>query len=134
MAKTKTRKERWAREPEADDFQAVGNYLRLLLTPDAVTTVVDLLRRSAMLQGRANDLLRAADLPLLPIDDPEVAKDLKKVKRGEVLSPVLLVRGTLETGRALTIADGYHRVCASYHLDEDAPIPYGIADLPARRP
>jgi hypothetical protein len=31
---------------------------------------------------------------------------------------------------ALTIADGYHRICASYHLDEDADIPCRIADPP----
>jgi hypothetical protein len=27
----------------------------------------------------------------------------------------------------LTIADGYHRVCASYHIDEDADIPARMA-------
>jgi len=127
----KRSKERWAREPAADDYPAAGNFLRLLLAPEAVTAAVDELRRGFMLHGRANDLLRAANLPLLPVDDAEVAKDLKKVKRGELLSPVLLVRGALATGRALTVADGYHRICASYHLDEDADIPYLIADLRA---
>ncbi len=58
-----------------------------------------------------------------------VARDLRKVKSGKPLSPVLLVRGQLANGVALTIADGYHRVCASYHLDEDADIPCRIADL-----
>ena len=27
-------------------------------------------------------------------------------------------------------ADGYHRICASYHLNEDAEIPCRIVDLP----
>jgi len=45
---------------------------------------------------------------------------------------VLLVRGELASEVPLTIADGYHRICASHHLDEDAPIPCRIADL-ARR-
>jgi hypothetical protein len=32
----------------------------------------------------------------------------------------------------LQIADGYHRICASYHLDEDADIPCRMAaDPPA---
>jgi len=44
---------------------------------------------------------------------------------------VLLVRGDLRTGVALQIADGYHRVCASYHLSEDTEIPCRIIDLPA---
>jgi hypothetical protein len=28
----------------------------------------------------------------------------------------------------MTIADGYHRVCASYHLDENADIPCHLVD------
>jgi hypothetical protein len=31
----------------------------------------------------------------------------------------------------LEIADGYHRICASYHLDEDADIPCRMAGDPA---
>ena len=31
---------------------------------------------------------------------------------------------------ALTIADGYHRICASYHLDENEDIPCRMVDLP----
>jgi hypothetical protein len=127
----KTKKERWESDAAADDYLAAGNFLRLLLAPARVTTVVDELRRARVDHHRANDLLRAAHLPLLPIDDTEVGKDLKKVKRGEKLSPVLLVRGALGTGPALTIADGYHRICASYHLNEDADIPCLITELPA---
>jgi len=36
---------------------------------------------------------------------------------------VLLVRG-----QPLLVADGYHRVCASYHLDENADIPSRVVD------
>jgi hypothetical protein len=52
-----------------------------------------------------------------------VKRDLKKVKEGKLLSPVLLVRGDLEGDRPLIVADGYHRLCASYYLDENAEIP-----------
>src|SRR5437588_12233113 len=37
--------------------------------------------------------------------------------------PGKLARGEIASQIPLTIADGYHRICASYHLDEDAPIP-----------
>ncbi len=57
-----------------------------------------------------------------------VVNDLKKVKGGDHLSPVLLVRGRLGAGVPLTVADGYHRICAGYHLDEDADIPCRIVD------
>ena len=40
---------------------------------------------------------------------------------------MLLVRGDLALGHALQIADGYHRVCASYHTDENTDIPVVIA-------
>jgi hypothetical protein len=42
---------------------------------------------------------------------------------------VLLVRGDLALGQALQIADGYHRVCASYHIDENTDIPCRIVSL-----
>ncbi|MCK9878140.1 hypothetical protein MXD59_20615 [Frankia sp. Ag45/Mut15] len=51
----------------------------------------------------------------------------------KALSPVLLVRGDLMSGRALQVADGYHRVCASYHTDENTEIPCRLA-APSTRP
>jgi hypothetical protein len=46
---------------------------------------------------------------------------------------VLLVRGRLGAAEVpLTVADGYHRICASYHLNEDADIPCRIVDLTTR--
>ena len=44
-------------------------------------------------------------------------------RKGNALSPILLVRGDFATGVPLQIADGYHRVCASYHTDENTDIP-----------
>jgi hypothetical protein len=41
---------------------------------------------------------------------------------------VLLVRGAFGSGVPLTVADGYHRICASYHLDENADIPCRLVD------
>jgi hypothetical protein len=35
---------------------------------------------------------------------------------------VLLVQGDLARGIVLTVADGYHRICAVCYFDEDAPI------------
>jgi hypothetical protein len=57
----------------------------------------------------------------LGADDSEVAADLEKVKAGQRLSPVLLVQGT-----PLWVADGYHRICSSYHIDEKAQVPCRI--------
>ncbi len=131
MAKPKPPKVTWAAEPLAHDYPAAAAYLGLLLPPAAVPVVVDAFRGAPTTHHRANDLLRASGLPLLPVDDPELVKDTRKMKSGEALAPVLLVRGELSARRALTIADGYHRICASYHVDEDADIPGRLVELPA---
>jgi hypothetical protein len=44
--------------------------------------------------------------------------------------PVLLVRGELRTGLPLIVADGYHRLCASYHVDGATDIPCRVVDRP----
>jgi hypothetical protein len=111
--------EHWQSEPDAHDFPAAESYLSLLVGRPAAAALVDGLQQELMLEHfAAKDILRAAGLPLLAADDSEVAADLKKVRDGKKLSPVLLAQGV-----PLWIADGYHRVCASYHLDEKAEVP-----------
>jgi hypothetical protein len=114
--------EHWKDDPEEQDFPAARTYLSLLVPPEVAKKLARSLERSTELDHyMAKDILRASGLALLAADNHEVAKDLAKVKAGTKLSPVLLVRGT-----PLWVADGYHRVCASYHLDEDAAIPCRI--------
>ena len=133
---------KWADVPAEHDYPAAASYLRLLAAADTVEALTTQLSQVQTVQQHAKDILRAAGLPLLPADDPEVAKDLQKVASGVPLSPILLVRGDLAAGHHLQVADGYHRVCASYHLSEDTEIPCRIAALqppakasaPARTP
>jgi hypothetical protein len=121
--------EHWKTESDENDYTAAAHYLSLLLDDERARAVAGHLGEAPILRHRANDLLRASGLLLLPSDDPEVAKDLKKVKKGKALSPVLLVRGEMGRHR-LVVADGYHRICASYHLDEDTEIPCRMVALP----
>ncbi len=125
-------REHWKEEPDEHDYPAAHDYLSLLVGESDAGALVAGLQSAAVTRRKAKDLLRASRLALLDSDDPEVVKDLRKVRRGERLSPVLLVRGTLGADVAMTVADGYHRICASYHLDEDADIPCRIADPPRR--
>lgn len=122
----------WKHEPEDHDYPAAGSYLSLLATADGVAELVDRLRAAEIAHYKAKDLLRAATLDLLPTDNPHVASDLAKIKAGKELSPVLLVRGDVANGMPLQIADGYHRVCASYHVDENTDIPVKIVDRSTR--
>jgi hypothetical protein len=123
-------REHWKDEPDEHDYPAAHDYLTLVLEESAASAAVAALRAAPLERRKAKDLLRASRLDLLPVDNVHVAKDLKKVREGDQLSPVLLVRGRAGDGVALIVADGYHRVCASHHLDEDADIPCRLADLP----
>jgi hypothetical protein len=62
-------------------------------------------------------------LDLLPKTNAHVKADLAKIKAGKKLSPILLVRPAAAASLRLEIADGYHRVCASYVTDENTDIP-----------
>jgi len=120
--------EHWKSEPDEHDYPAASDYLSLITDPRNAESLVRELKSAPLINRKAKDLLRASSLALLPEDNPHVAMDLRKVRKGEKLSPVLLVRGAFTSGIALTIADGYHRVCASYHLDENADIPCRLID------
>jgi len=122
--------EHWKEEPDDHDYPAAGDYLSLLMGPDEVQAAVKALRESPITHRKAKDLLRSSRLELLPPDNAHVAIDLEKVRRGELLSPLLLLRGDAEHDVPLTVADGYHRICASYHINENADIPCHIASMP----
>lgn len=123
----------WKDEPEEHDYPAAASYLSLLAPHQEVAALVKALQSAPVATFKAKDVLRAAGLPLLPTDNPHVASDLGKIAKGRLLSPVLLVRGDLARGHALQVADGYHRVCASYHTDEDTDIPCRIASRASSR-
>lgn len=126
---------RWLDYPEDHDYPAAADYLGLLTEPGLVLEMVEHLKKSAnLIDGKtgtraalgtkkAKDILRAANLPLLPVDNPHVASDLYRIRMDKKLSPILLIRGSITVNQPLIIADGYHRVCASYHDDENTDIP-----------
>ncbi|MGO9520800.1 hypothetical protein [Mycobacterium sp.] len=118
---------KWLDKPEAHDFPAAADYLALLADSHSVDELTEQLRAGSVVHKKAKDILRAAQLSLLPVDNPHVAADLAEIKKGQPLSPILLVRGDFATGVPLQVADGYHRVCASYHTDENTDIPVVIA-------
>jgi len=121
------KKPKWLSEPEDKDYAAAESYLSLLLAPDHLREAVALLRKAPEGEWRAKDILRAASLPLLKAKESgEVAAKLEHVAKGTPISPVLLIHDG--TGR-LEIADGYHRACAAYLVDEDTQVPGRLALL-----
>lgn len=131
MAQVTVSKDLWKREPDKSDYPAAANYLSLIANAHLVDKMVKDLKKAPIVTFHAKDIIRASRLALLPMDDYHVRGDILKVINGVKLSPVLLVRGGIELDLPLTIADGYHRVCASYHLADDTDIPARIIDLPS---
>ena len=120
----------WKDLPDHHDYPAAESYLTLLAQCETVRHTIKLLKDAPLDHFKAKDILRSSQLALLPPEDEHVAADIAKVTGGEKLSPVLLIRGAVHRGYPLQIADGYHRVCASYHLGENNDIPCQIAEMP----
>ena len=120
----------WLEKPAEHDFPAAADYLAMLADPATVSALVDRLCAATVEHKKAKDILRAARPQLLPRDNAHVVSDLAKIKKGQPLSPILLVRGNFTAGLALQIADGYHRVCASYYTNENTDIPVFMAVTP----
>ncbi|WP_051190491.1 hypothetical protein [Kaistella palustris] len=106
-----------------EDYDAAAKFLNLLYTPERVAKLVEGLKKSPVQVNKAVDILRAAELELLPIENPNVQKNLFKARKNEKMAPVVLVRGE----HKLIVADGYHRICTAYYLREDVEIPFIIA-------
>ncbi len=120
MAKLEPPQIKWLQSVEEHDYPAAASYLSLIYPEDQVTDIVKRLRRSPVTEFKAKDVFRASGLSLLGISNSHVAKDTKKIRKGKPLSPLLLVRDS-QNGKVI-IADGYHRMCAIYKLNEDALI------------
>ena len=115
---------RWLAKPEGHDYGAAASYLGLVYDEKKTAKLVKALRQAPAAKFKAKDIFRASGLSLLGVSNFHVEADRKKIRRGEKLSPVLLVR---DRGNGkVVIADGYHRMCAVYGFDEDATIPCKI--------
>jgi hypothetical protein len=114
---------KWLPKPENHDYQAAEDYLSLIMSPEKAADYRQLLSAAQgnITHRKAKDILRASQLALLNETNKHVASDLLKVSSGKSLSPILLLRG--DDHHPLIIADGYHRVCASYWIDENTDIP-----------
>lgn len=113
----------WLAAPEPQDYPAAKSYLSLLLADKQVAAVLGRLKKAKPQAFKVKDIFRASRLSLLGVSNAHVERDKRKIKKGQKLSPLLLVR---QQGGAVIIADGYHRMCAVYQFDEDAMIPCRI--------
>ena len=115
---------RWLKEPKPSNYPAAFSYLSLMFDANVANDFVARLERAPITRFQSKDIFRASGLSLLGVSNHFVERDRRKVAAGEKLSPILLVRDAA-LGKVI-VADGYHRLCAIYSLDEEAPIPCKI--------
>jgi hypothetical protein len=117
----------WLKEVEEHNYPAAVSYLSLLYPPREAKALVKSLRKARYTSFKSKDIFRASGLSLLGVSNARVESDRKKIARQKGLSPILLVRDPVH-GKVI-VADGYHRLCAVFSVDENAPIPCKIVDL-----
>ena len=114
----------WLTNPEDHDYRASLSYLNLIFDNKSAKKLVKALREATMTSFKAKDIFRSSGLSLLGISNRYVERNTEKIQAGIGLPPLLLVRDDRQ--RRLIIADGYHRLCSVYLIDEDADIPCKI--------
>ncbi len=114
----------WLPDVEEQDYPAARSYLNLVYPTGRADKLVAKLKTAKLKTFKAKDIFRASRLSLLGVSNSHVERDKKKIMKRKPLSPLLLVRDA-NTGNVV-IADGYHRLCAVYSVDEDAVIPCKI--------
>ena len=114
----------WFTKPGENDYQASLSYLSLIFDIKSAKKLVKSFKKASMTSFKAKDIFRSSGLSLLGISNGHVEKSTKKLQTGIRLPPLLLVRDDRQ--RRLIIAEGYHRLCSVYLIDEDANIPCKI--------
>ena len=114
----------WLTKPGDNDYQASLSYLSLIFDNKSAKKLVNALRKASITSFKAKNIFRSSGLSLLGISNIHVERNTEKLQSGIRLSPLLLVRD--DSQRRLIIADGYHRLCSVYLIDEDANIPCKI--------
>lgn len=115
---------KWLEAPKKSNYPAALSYLSLIYSRKEAKRLVRALKKTKPAVFKAKDVFRASGLSLLGISNSHVVEFQRKIRDGEELSPILLVRD-LNNGKVI-IADGYHRMCATYSFCEDETIPCRI--------
>ena len=74
------------------------------------------LRKAPIELHKARTCFPVRGVALLSLEDPSVSVTSPRWSERVKLAPVLIVRESAQ-GLKAVIADGYHRTCASYHLE-----------------
>lgn len=120
MPKPPTPPIQWLADASESDYAAAAHFLALIDKPKEVDKALAEMRAAATVEYKATDLLRAAQLEIPAADDRPTREQIKKIKKGQAVEPVLLVRAAAL--KKVIVADGFHRICAAYRIDPDVVV------------
>src|SRR5690349_3236372 len=83
---------KWLAKPKTGNYTAATSYLTLFHKSEKATALVKELKKAPMTSFKAKDIFRASRLPILGISNFHIKENKRKIKAGEPLSPILLVR------------------------------------------
>lgn len=102
----------WGDKVDDGHFDDAYDYLTLHWLPAQAGPAVAALREADVVKYHPGDLLRAADLQPLSLDDALVRREIRKAIGDGEFQPVLVIN----LPQGVVIADGYHRLSAAYAL------------------
>lgn len=102
----------WASTPQERHFDDAYDYLSLFWNPKAAQAALANLRNATAIGYHPGDLLRAAGVHPLPLDNPGVVREILRMVEDQMVAPVLAVK----TVTGVVIADGCHRTSMAYRL------------------
>lgn len=114
----------WLPKPADKDYPAAELFLTLLFSAKRATSIIKKLRKEKTTIFLAKDILRASETPIEQVQAYDWVKQNAEIQAGIAISPLLLVRQN--NGSKLIVADGFHRLCAAFALDQDAKVPCRI--------
>lgn len=114
----------WTQDVADHDYKAAEAYLGLLFRPKKARRLSERLHAADISEYLAKDILRASNISLTDIMAFDWTKQQKEIKQHTAFSPILIVRQC--KGRPLVIADGFHRMCATFAADQEVKVPCKI--------
>lgn len=116
---------KWSKKPKKKNYAAAKAYLDLQFGRKRASAITTRLKRASVKKCAARDILRASHTPMAEVKAFDWDKQIKDIKRGRRISPILLVCG--EHGAPVVIADGFHRLCAAFAFNQDVKVRFKLA-------
>jgi hypothetical protein len=115
---------KWLPEPASETYDSAKTFLELMFKPKKALRWVKRLKKAGVSEYAAKDILRASAIPIATVRAFDWKKQLDQIHQGNPLSPILLLRQN--DGGPLIIADGFHRMCALFSIDQEVSVPCKI--------